>query len=194
MGDLATYNLSDFILFSGSTYYRQFEIYNQAIWPLHMVAVLFACFVIYATWKKPASATRVIAAVLMISWLWVAYAFLYKRFYQIHVVANWYAFVFVIQAFMIGWYGLLNDRFVTTRANTCSQKAGLLLIMAAIFIYPLLASITGRAWQQFEMFALAPDPTAVGTLGSLLLYRANKALLIIPATWLLISYVTQSVM
>ena len=88
MGDLATYILSDFILFSSSTYYRQFEIYNQAIWPLHMVAVLFACFVIYATWKKPASATRVIAAVLMISWLWVAYAFLYQRFYQIHVVVR----------------------------------------------------------------------------------------------------------
>ena len=54
MGELASYRLSDFILFSQTAYYRQFELYNQAIWPLHLVAVLFSLLIGFALWKKPA--------------------------------------------------------------------------------------------------------------------------------------------
>ena len=53
---------------------------------------------------------------------------------------------------------------------------------------------TGRNWQQFEMFALAPDPTAVVTLGVLLFYRAPVVLFVIPVLWLLISFTTLIVM
>ena len=76
---------------------------------------------------------------------------------------------------------------------------GLLFIAAGILIYPFIAFITGRPWQQFEMFALAPDPTALVTLGILLFYKVYKSgaariLFVIPVSWLVISYTTLVVM
>ena len=77
MGELASYRLSDFILFSQTTYYRQFELYNLAVWPLHIVAIFFSVVLLYALWKKPVWAGRVISGLLVVSWCWVAWAFLY---------------------------------------------------------------------------------------------------------------------
>ena len=35
-----TYSLSDLLLFSPRTYYRLFELYNEAVWPMHVAAAL----------------------------------------------------------------------------------------------------------------------------------------------------------
>jgi hypothetical protein len=58
--------------------------------------------------------------------------------------------------------------------------------------YPLLAPIWNRPWTQVELFALAPDPTAIGTLALLLLAgpRLFWALWIIPLLWLMNSALT----
>ena len=194
MGDLASYRLSDFILFSATAYYRQFELYNQAIWPLQLVAILFALLLAYALWKNPAWAGRGIALVLVVSWLWVAWAFLYQRFYQIHVVANWYALGFGLQAVLITWYGIINNRFdrITNRHSTVIVATTLLAM--ALIAYPFIAAISGRSWMQFEMFALAPDPTVLATLAILLFYRAPIVLYVLPLLWVLISYMTLYVM
>lgn len=194
MGELASYRLSDFILFTPTAYYRQFELYNQAIWPLHLVAILFALLIGYALWKKPDRAGRVIAGLLVVSWCWVAWAFLYQRFYQIHVVADGYALGFVVQAGLLAWYGVVKNRL--TRIATSRPRviigAGVLLI--ALVFYPFIALISGRSWLQFEMFALAPDPTVLATLGILLVYKAPKVLYVIPVMWVVLSGMTLFVM
>ena len=54
---------------------------------------------------------------------------------------------------------------------------------------PLLTALSGHDWARAEIFGIAPDPTAIGTLGILLL-AADSALwrlLIIPAVWCVIS-------
>jgi hypothetical protein len=58
--------------------------------------------------------------------------------------------------------------------------------------YPLPAPIWNRPWGQAELFALAPDPTAIGTLALLLLAsrRLFRALWIIPLLWLVNSALT----
>jgi len=194
MGDLSTYRLSDFILFSESAYYRQFELYNQAIWPLHFVAILFSCVIIYALWKRPAWAGRLVAIILIVSWLWVAWAFLYVRFYQIHIVANWYALGFILQAGLIAWFGVIQNRFNVFTASPWRIKIGSGLLLLSLFLYPLIPVIIGRNWQQFEMFALVPDPTVLATLAILLFYRPHKVLYLIPVIWILISGVTIFIM
>lgn len=194
MSDWTSYSLSDFILFSEAIYYRQFELYNQAIWPLHIVAILFALSVLYTLCKRPVWAGRIVASVLVVSWLWVAVAFLYRWFYQIHVVANWYAFGFLVQAGLVYWFGFIKNRFnefVTSRLRI-SVGSGLLFV--AIFLYPFIAWMSGRSWLQFEMFALAPDPTVLATIAILVLLKVPGGLYVIPALWILISTITLSVM
>jgi len=40
MSEWWTYRLSDLLLFSPRTYYRLFELYNAAIWPAQVLAVV----------------------------------------------------------------------------------------------------------------------------------------------------------
>ena len=48
------------------------------------------------------------------------------------------------------------------------RRIGLALFLYALAIHPLIAPLTGRPWTQAEIFGLAPDPTAIATLGILL--------------------------
>ena len=194
MSEITSYSLSDFILFSGKVYYRQFEFYNQAIWPLHLIAIVFSFVIIFALWKKPTWAGRVIAILLAVSWLWVAWAFLYKRFYQIHVVADWYAIGFVLQAGLLTWYGVIKNQFRLFEESQTRINIGLVLLFISLIIYPFIAFITGRSWLQFEMFSLTPDPTVLATIAILVLCKASRVLYIIPIMWLVISGMTLIVM
>lgn len=190
MSDLNTYRLSDFILFSATTYFRQFELYNHAIWPLHLLAVAFSFVIIYALWKKPRRAARLVAALLVVSWLWVAWAFLYQRFNQIHIVANWYALGFVLQAGLLAWYGVIQNRLVPVSRNLLRVKLGSGLFFVAFISYPFIPFLTGRHWLQLEMIFLAPDPTVIATFAILLFYQSPKVLFIIPTIWVFLSGMT----
>jgi len=190
MANWASYHISDFILFSEAVYYKQFELYNQAIWPMQLVAIVFALSVLYAIYKRPAWAGRLIAGVLVVSWLWVAAVFMYRWFYQIHVVANGYALGFILQAGLIFWYGLIKNRFNQRLKNRFGMALVSGFLLVAILLYPFIAWLSGRSWLQFEMFALAPDPTVLATITILLLTKAPGVLYFIPALWVLISAVT----
>ncbi len=194
MGEIISYSLSDFILFTDKAYYRQFELYNHAIWPLHLIAIVFSLVIIYALWKKPAWAGRLNAVLLAVSWVWVAWAFLFERFYQIHVVANWYALGFVLQAGLIIWYGVIKNQFALFVQSQPRINIGLVLLFISLIIYPFIAFITGRSWLQFEMFSLTPDPTVLATLAILYLCKVSSVLYVVPIIWLLISGMTLIVM
>ena len=55
-----------------------------------------------------------------------------------------------------------------------------------------MSPLLGRSWTQAEVFGMAPDPTALATLGVLLLAggRPAWALFPIPVAWCLISGAT----
>jgi hypothetical protein len=57
---------------------------------------------------------------------------------------------------------------------------------------PLLAPLQGRVWASSEIFGIAPDPTAIATLGFLLFARGKflPLLLPIPVLWCLLSGMT----
>ena len=194
MGEWTSYRLSDFILFSETAYYRQFELYNQAIWPLHGVAILFTLLILYALWKKPVWAGRVVSGILVVSWIWVAWAFLYQRFDQIHVVADGYAIGFVLQAGLLTKYGVIKNRLIRFTTSQPRMIIGAGTLFIALLFYPFIALLAGRSWLQFEMFALAPDPTVLTTLAILLINKAPHVLYVIPVTWLIISGMTLLVM
>ena len=60
----------------------------------------------------------------------------------------------------------------------------------------MLAPLQGRGWASSEVFGIAPDPTAIATLGVLLLARGRllPLLLPIPVLWCLLSGITLSTM
>jgi hypothetical protein len=62
----------------------------------------------------------------------------------------------------------------------------------ALAVEPAIGPLVGRGWRQLELFGLAPDPTAIGTLGVVLSSsgRAQWRLLVIPGMWCAISGAT----
>jgi hypothetical protein len=71
---------------------------------------------------------------------------------------------------------------------------GVGVLIIALAFYPFIALLSGRSWLEFEMFGLAPDPTVLGTLAVLLVYKAPRVLYVIPIIWVLLSGVTLFVM
>jgi len=61
-----------------------------------------------------------------------------------------------------------------------------------MFLYPLIAPALGRPWVQSETFGITPDPTAIATLGILLLARGRFRweLSVVPLIWCALSAAT----
>jgi hypothetical protein len=66
------------------------------------------------------------------------------------------------------------------------------LFVFAWLFFPLLGPLLGRSWSQAEIFGIAPDPTAVATLGILLFSGARPLwwLFPLPVVWCLVSGAT----
>ena len=192
MSEWWTYSLRDLLLFSPRTYYRQFELYNLEWWPLQLVALALGIAVL-ALWRRGGEqAGRAIAAILALCWLWVAWAFHGQRYASINLAAGYFAWAFVAQALLLLWFGGVRRRLTPASAPRVQVRAGLGLLLFAVLIFPLVAPLQGRNWTQAEVFGMAPDPTALATLGVLLLAGARPAwaLYPIPAAWCLISGAT----
>ena len=190
MPEWSTYSLSDLVLFTARTYYRQFELYNQDMWPLHILAIASGVAILVVLRFKPHWHGRAIAAILTVSWLWVAWAYHHERFALINWVASWYAIAFAIEALILFWVGVIRNQFLITRTRALNV-AGLLIFVFALFVLAFISLLIGREWKQVELFAIAPDPTVLATLGlMLLLSNSTWLVFVIPVTWCLISGAT----
>jgi hypothetical protein len=190
MSEWWTYTLSDFLMFSPRTYYRLFELYNLAVWPGQLLALVCGAAILALWWGGGSWAGRLVAAILAAAWAWVAGGYLLTRYDDINWAARSYAVGFLIQALLLTWTGVVSNRLALRRAPGLAPQAGLALLLFGL-AYPLLAPLLGRPWTQAEVFALAPDPTVVATLGVLLAASRRPGLLfVVPLLWCVVSGAT----
>jgi hypothetical protein len=195
-----SYRPSDFLMFSPRIYWRLFESLNRAVWPGHL-AVGITALAGWGWWARGGRthtdiAARAAAAALALCWGFVSWAFLLQRYAPINWAATAFAAAFVLQA--LGLLGLAATGGMQLRALGSHRRAGMGLMLWALLLHPLLAWAGGRPWQQAEVFGLAPDPTAIGTLGLLLLLQGQTAatqvrlqlLCAVPLLWCVVSAVT----
>ena len=179
MSEWTTYTLSDFLMFSARTYFRLIELYNLAVWPLHLLAA--AAGIAVALLARRGGA-RAAAVLLGVCWLWVAWAFQLERYATINSAAPYFAAGFALQGLLLIAFG---------RIRVVSDRAGFGVVLAILLGYPLLALAAGRPWLQGEVFGIAPDATAAFSLVLLALStRAHWALWPIPLAWSAISGAT----
>ncbi len=145
-------------------------------------------------------AVRGAALCLAGCWVAVAWSFLLERFAPINWIAAHFAAAFALQA--AGLLALAAAGRVCGEDRHARRLAGTALGLWALLGHPLLAAAFGRAWQQAEVFGLAPDPTAIGTLAFLLLAKADaprtrrllRTLWIVPLGWCAVSAATLATM
>jgi len=87
---------------------------------------------------------------------------------------------------------LMFKNWVPAFAGTSGARwIGFALLVYALALHPLIAPLTGRPITQAEIFGLAPDPTALATLGVLLAAdRPRLHLVAIPLLWCLVTGMT----
>jgi hypothetical protein len=171
MSEWWTYTPGDFLMFSARSYQRLVERYNADVWPLHlltMAAGLAALAV--ALRSRSSSARRLVIVLLGAAWLWVAWAFLQRRFATINWAAEYAGWVFVAEGLALLYVGLAPGwRGDSDGRPRKPAAAGVAIVCFALLGYPLIALAMGRPWLQAEVFGVMPDPTAAATLGFLLL-------------------------
>jgi hypothetical protein len=185
MSEWWTYRLSSFLLFSPRTYYRLFELYNEAVFPAQLATLALGVAILALASRGDARAGRFAAAFLGGLWLVVAFAFHWSRYATINWAATWFAAGFALEAALIFWSGVLRAPIVVR------PGVGLAIFLFALVVEPLIGPLFGRAWSGIEIFGLAPDPTTVATLGVLVASeRPRWSLMILPLAWCMASGAT----
>lgn len=182
LGELDTYTVSQFIPMTPEVYFRLFERLNEAVWPWQLAALV-------AMGAAPMLARRgngLFAGVLMaVCWFWVAGVF----HFWLHAELNWagpyFGWAFIVQGVLLVVAGLRGGLQAAAGARA---MIGAGMMVAALIIYPLLGPLTGRSWAGLELAGATPDPTAIATLGVLLMLVWLPWFLVpIPALWCLYS-------
>ncbi|MEK0082338.1 DUF6064 family protein [Benzoatithermus flavus] len=193
MPEWRTYTLEDFLLFSPRVYWRMFELHNAAVWPLQIPALLLGAAILVRLVRPRSWSDRVIPAILAAAWLWVAWSFLWNRYATINWAMRYVAPVFAAEALLLLWLGSLRGRLRFALAPTAPSAIGLALLAYALVLHPLVAGLAGRSIRATELFAITPDPTAIATLGLVLLAGSGAVawpLLVLPLVWCVLSWAT----
>jgi hypothetical protein len=190
MGEWASYALSDFLLFSPQTYFRQFALINEKTFALAIVfaalALAIAIFAGGSRWNGRVTSTR-----LAFLWASSAWLFHYESYAEINWAAVWFAFGFGIQALALILAGIFGG-FLLPIAPTRQDRIIRALAVLVVLLYPLQAGLFGRSWQEAESVGISPDATAIFTILILALGagRMRYALAAIPLLWTAISLLT----
>ena len=185
-----SYRLSDFLLFSPRVYWRMFELHNAALWPLPLAMLALGIAMLAVIILRPRQSGRLVAILLAVLWAWVGWSFVWERYATINWAAAYAAPLFAIEALLL-LVGAGIAKRLSFDQRGARRAVGLLLIAIAI-AYPLLAPLFGRPLQAAEFFGVAPDPTAIGTLGFLVMARGKSVLplYLVPVLWCLMSGLT----
>ena len=188
MSEWWTYSVADFLLFSPATYQRLFELHNRAVWPAHVLTAGAGMLMLAGLVQRRVWFPRAAAIALAAIWAWVAWAYHADRYAAINWAATYFAAAFALQGAMLALTAVVRGGLVP-HPRPWARRSGATLLAIALFAMPALTLIAGRPGIQAEVFGIAPDPTAVGTLGILLATAPRHAwpLLPIPVLWCVVS-------
>jgi hypothetical protein len=165
-----SYRPGSFLLFSARTYYRLIDSYNTEVWPLQAVALAVALgALLWLARERSILRDRALFAMLAAAWLWLAWGFAYSRFATINWAAVYAAGVYAAQGAALLWVGVVRGAVAFRQRPQPSDPVAIVMVVAGLMAYPLIGAAFGRPWSQTEVFGLVPAPTAIATLGFLLL-------------------------
>ena len=173
------------IAYTAEVLFAVLEQYNRDIWPAPVVASAFGVLALLLSLRPVTGGDRVIAGILVLTWLWVGAVYFLTYTAPIDYLAPVFGGVFIAQGLLFAWAGARKAQAAFQFQPTPTGWAGLALALFALAAYPLLAWSAGHGWPQAALFGVAPTPTVLFTLGMLLLTagRTPGYLMIVPLLW-----------
>jgi hypothetical protein len=190
MSEWWTYRLEDFLLFSPRVYWRMFELHNAQLWPLHLLTLALGLAIVLPVFLRARGSGLWVGFILAALWIFVGWFFLWKRYATINWAIAYVSPAWGLEALLLA-AAALRGGLVFERQDV-TARAGWLIAGLGLLVYSALPPLFERPWSEAEIFGIAPDPTAMVTLGLAQAARGRFALLLVPVpvAWLLLSGLT----
>ena len=164
-----------------------FANYNQSVFPMQIVLNLLAFFAILILFLKQKYSSKIIAFILSLFWLWTGLVYHIMFFSSINKAAYFFGSLYIVQAMLFFIFGVVKEKLNFQFNKNINGITGLILIIYALVIYPVLGYLFGHIYPQSPTFG-APCPITIFTFGILFL-TTNKIpmyLILIPLLWSLV--------
>lgn len=166
-----------------------FGSYNTAVSPIQILFILLALSTIFLAVKKRNYSDKVISGILSFFWLWIGVVYHLIFFTGINPAAYAFGAINIIQAILFFAYGIVRKDLTFGFKNNVAGIAGIVFIVYALIVYPLLGIQFGHIYPRTPTFGL-PCPTTIFTFGILLWTKKKVSPVIIgiPLLWSLIGF------
>jgi hypothetical protein len=154
---------------------------------MQIVLNLFALSVVILAIKRKKYSDIYISIALGLLWLWMGIVYHYIFFTKINPAANIFAIFFVLQGLIFIYFGGINEKLKFGFKKDWIGAIGLVFIIYALLIYPILGILFGHTYPDNPTFGL-PCPTTIFTFGMLLLTieKVKIYFIVIPFLWAII--------
>jgi hypothetical protein len=178
--------------FTADTLFATFAQQNRELWPAPLLVPILGAAALLLTVRPAPGSDRAITALLAAAWLWTGMGWHLLRFAPINFAAPAYGIAFVVEGAMLAWTGAARGRLAFRFDRDPAGWSGLALALAALVACPLADRLAGQDWASVRLVGLAPEPTALFTLGLLLLTdgRLPLRLCVVPFLWTLVAATT----
>ena len=160
-----------------------FAVYNRLFGLVVFLLWAGTLAVLASLWRRGPASSPMLAGLLAFHWAWSGIAYHLLLFRAINPAAVLFAALFVAQAALLAWRGVVGRQVVFSPARSGWGALGTVLAGYAL-AYPGIGLLTGLRYPRMPTFGV-PCPTTILTAGLLLLVPAREArlLAVIPVLW-----------
>jgi hypothetical protein len=168
--------------FTPADFFDVFGRYNTSLWPAALVLWVVSAAFVAAAIRMREPPHRALSALLAVHWAWSGLAYHAAFFTRINPAAWLFAALFLAQAGLFVWRGVLQGRLrFSTSGSPRGVVAGALVIYS--FLYPVANLTLGMTYPRVPIFGV-PCPTTIFTTGLLLAASPpDWRLAAIPVLW-----------
>lgn len=170
--------------FTVEQFLKVFAAYNQAVYPTQIFLVLAAFAAIFFSVKPNKISSKSVATILSFLWIWSGIVYHLLFFSRINRFAYLFGAVFILQAAVIFYSGVVKGALSFRFPFDKNGLAGTMILYYAVVFYPVLGYFFGHSYPEAPTFGV-PCPTTIFTFG-LLLWTNKKVpfyVLIVPLLW-----------
>jgi len=175
--------------FTVEQFLEVFRNYNQAVFPMQIIFYMLSVVAIYLAFRPTSISDNIISVILALLWLWMGIVYHLVFFTAINKAAYLFGTVFILQGILFLIFGVFQSKLSFKFHSGICGWLGLILILFALIVYPVLGYTLGHRYPSSPTFGL-PCPTTIFTFGLLLLNYKNSpvAIIIIPFIWSVIGF------
>lgn len=170
-------------------FFQRMAEYNNDIWPAQIISYVLAIIIIINSIKKWKLSDEINTTILAILWIWngaITELLFFSKFQKQYY---FWGVLWILQGVFLLIIGLSKYKFNYRIQRNCYSYTGLLFILYALVIYPLIGFFLEHGFPEGPIFGVAPCPVVVFTFGVLLFVdkKVHISVLFFPLLWAILS-------